>query len=69
LILNEIANKEDIQISEEEIEEELKNVAKANNVPLAQVIETVNKEGRKDNLKENLLMRKTVDFLVDKAII
>jgi len=69
LILKKISEKENIQISEKEIQDELKNIAKLNNVPLSQIIESINKEGRRDNLKENLLMRKTVDFLVDKAII
>jgi len=36
---------------------------------LAKVIETFNQEGRRDELKETLLFRKAVDFLVDNAII
>ncbi|MFW6140171.1 MAG: trigger factor [Acidobacteriota bacterium] len=67
LILNKIAEKENIKISEEELEEEYKSLAKSNNVPLIRIKEYMNQEGRKDNLKQNMLLRKTIDFLVDNA--
>lgn len=69
LILNKIAEKEKMEISEEEITEELKAIAKSNNVPLPKVIESVKKAGNKQELKQNLLLKKTVDFLVKNAII
>lgn len=69
LILTEIAEKENLKVSEEEITEEMKAIAKAHNVPLARVVESVNQEGQKEELKDNLLIRKTVDFLVKSAII
>ena len=69
LILKKIAEEENIDVSEAEIDEELKAMAKANNVPLAQVIESVNKEGKREDLRNNLLFKKTVDFLVKNAII
>ncbi len=69
LILNKIAEKEKIKVSEEEITEEMKTIAKTHNVPLARVAESINQEGQKEELKENLLIRKTVDFLVKSAII
>jgi len=69
LILNKIAEKEKIDISEEEINQELRAIAKANNYPLAKVIEAFNQKGRRQELKESLLLKKTVDFLADKAII
>ncbi len=69
LILKKIAEGENIDVSEDEIEEELKAIAKANNVPLAQVVESVNKEGKREDLRNNLLLKKTVDFLVENAII
>ena len=52
-----------------EITEELKEIAKANNVSLPKVVESVNKSGKKQELKENLALKKTVDFLVENAII
>ncbi len=69
LILNKIAENEGLDVSEEEITEEMKAIAKSNNVPLARVVETIKKEGRKEELRDNLLLRKAVDFLVKSAII
>lgn len=69
LVLKRIAEKEDINVSEGEVSEELKNIAKANKIPLAKVTDSINQEGRKEELKENLLFKKTVDFLVKHAII
>ena len=69
LILNKITEKENLEVSEAEITEELKEIAKANNVPLPKVVESVNKSGKKQELKQNLVLKKTVDFLVENAII
>jgi trigger factor len=69
LILSKIAEKEKLKVSEEEITEEMKVIAKTHNVPLARVIESITQEGQKEELKDNLLIRKTVDFLVKSAII
>ena len=69
LILTKIAEKEKLKVTEEEITEEMKAIAKTHNVPLARVVESINQEGQKEELKDNLLIRKTVDFLVKSAII
>jgi len=69
LILNKITEKENLDVSEAEITEELKEIAKANNVSLPKVVESVNKSGKKQELKQNLVLKKTVDFLVENAII
>jgi len=69
LILTKIAEKEKFKVSEEEIKEEMKAIAKTHNVPLARVVESIKQEGQKAELKDNLLIRKTVDFLVKSAII
>jgi trigger factor len=69
LILTKIAEKEKLQISEEEIKEEMKAIAQKHKVPLARVIESINQEGQKEEMKDNLLIRKTVDFLLKSAII
>jgi trigger factor len=68
LILNKIAEEEKLNVSEEEIKEEMKVIAKTHNVPLARVVESINQEGQKEELKDNLRIRKTVDFLVKSAI-
>jgi trigger factor len=69
LVLSKIAEKEKLMVSEEEITEEMKSIAKTHSVPLAKVVETINQEGQREELKDNLLIRKTVDFLVESAII
>ena len=69
LILMRIAEQEKLEISEEEITDEYKVLAEANHVPLPQVVEAMNQDDRKTELKQSLLLRKTIDFLVDNAII
>lgn len=69
LILNKIAEKEQIEVSEEEMTEELKSIAKSNNIPLSKVIQSINKEGKREEIRDNIRLRKTVDFLMKHAII
>ncbi|GAF98516.1 unnamed protein product, partial [marine sediment metagenome] len=69
LILKKIAEKENLKVSDQEMHEQFKEIAKANNLPLAQVIDSVNKEGKKEELRSSILFKKTVDFLVEHAII
>jgi len=65
LLLSKISEKEKLKVEDKDVEEEIMNVARANNIPLEKAKENI----RKDELKENLLLRKTVDFLVENAII
>ncbi len=69
LVLSRIAEKEGIAVSDAEVEEEMKRLAEANQVPLAKVVETVNREGRRGDIEETLLLGKTIDFLLGQAII
>lgn len=69
LILNKIAEAEKLRVSEEEMTEEMKAIANSHNVPLARVVDSINKEGKREELRDNLLLKKTVDFLVESAII
>ena len=69
LILKKIAEKENLDVSDEEVHQELKEIAKANNLPLAKVIDSFNREGKREELRNNLFLKKTVDFLVEHAII
>ncbi|MFQ6108717.1 MAG: trigger factor [Candidatus Aminicenantales bacterium] len=69
IILKKIIEEEGIKVTEEEVQEELRAIAKANEMPLARVVEAFNREGKREELKETLLLRKAVDFLVDNAII
>jgi hypothetical protein len=46
----------------------MKGLAQANQVPLEKVVETVDREGKRGDLEESILFRKTVDFLLGQAI-
>ncbi|MGA2532006.1 MAG: trigger factor [Candidatus Aminicenantales bacterium] len=69
LILEKIARQEGLEATEEEIQEEIRELAKANGVPEKYLADMVAKEERREELRETLLFRKTVDFLVKNAII
>ena len=69
MILMKIAEQEQIKVEDEEVADEMREIAKRNNVPYAQVVEQINREGKREDLKNNLLIKKTVDFLLENAII
>ena len=69
LILKKVAEKEKLEVSDQELHEEFKKIASANNMTVAKVVESFNREGKREELRDNLTLKKTVDFLVDKAII
>ena len=70
LILEKIAQKEGLTVGEEEVQEEIRSLAKANNVSESVLGEMIRRdEHRREEMVENLLFRKTVDFLMKMAII
>lgn len=69
LILEKIADREGIKVSEEEIREEVSKIAIENRLSPEAVEDYIKKENRKDDLVHNLLFRKSVDFLLRKVII
>jgi trigger factor len=69
LILREIAKSEDLKVGEEEVDAEIRVLAKTNNLAPAQAMAAFNQEGRRESLKKSLLLRKAIDFLVGQAII
>ncbi len=69
LVLMRIAEAEKLEVTEEDMTEEYKTLAKANNIPVAQVIDAMNRDDRKAEVREKLLLRKTIDFLLKNAII
>jgi len=68
LLLQRIAGQENLAVGDEEVEEEIKAMAKRNNVPLAQLVERVSQEGRREDIRDSLLLRKAIDFLLDNAV-
>lgn len=69
LILEKIARKEGLQVTEEDVQGEIKALAQANGVSEKALTEIVARENRRSEIEETLLFRKTVDFLVKSAII
>jgi trigger factor len=70
LILEKIAHKEGLGVSAEEVQAEIVSLAKANNVSEKILAEMVRRdEHRHEEMVENLLFRKTVDFLLKTSII
>ena len=69
LLLQRIAAQEKLAVGDEEIEEEIKAMARRNNVPLAQLAEKVSQEGRREDIRNSLLLRKAIDFLLDNAVL
>lgn len=69
LILTKISEKEKIQVKTEDIEEEIKAIATANNMPLAQAKAHIKKEGHEQEIEDRVRLKKTVDFLLKNAII
>lgn len=69
LLLQKIAGRENLTVSDEEIEEEVREMAKRNNVPLAQLVERINQEGRREDVRNTLRLRRAIDFLLTNAVI
>lgn len=68
LVLDKIAEAENIQVSEEKVEEEVKRVAKGFRIEPDAVRDILIKEkGQMENLKYDLKIRKTLDFLLSEA--
>jgi len=68
LILKKIADRERLSVGDEEVEEEIREMAKRNGVPLAQLVARLNEEGRREDIRTALLTRKTIDFLLGNAV-
>jgi trigger factor len=69
LFVEVIAKNESIAVSDEEVEEKIKEIAVSNNQDVAKVRAFYRKEGLWEGLKVKLLEQKTLDFLLEKATI
>ncbi|OXM15330.1 trigger factor [Paenibacillus herberti] len=67
LVLDAIAKQESIEVSEEEVNEELENLSKMYSRPAAELREIFERNGNLDNMKEDLKLRKTIKFLLDNS--
>ncbi|MCI8742336.1 MAG: trigger factor [Lachnospiraceae bacterium] len=66
LVLEEVARQENIQITDEAVEEEFKKMAESYGIELDQVKEFMGEDGRK-NVMEDLAVQEAIDFLVAEA--
>ncbi len=69
VLLREIAAREKLEVTPEEFEQELKEFSELRNIPLEQVKNYVAQDGRDEDWKLSLLLKKTVDFLQGRVII
>lgn len=68
LVLEAICKKEDIDVTDEEVEDKLIEMSKMYNMEIDKLKELIN-DAEKENIKEDIKMSKTVDMLVNKATI
>jgi trigger factor len=69
LLVEVIAEKEDITVSEGEVEEKIEEIARVNNQDVTTVKNFYQKEGLWEGLKIKLLEKKTLNLLLEKAMI
>jgi trigger factor len=67
LILDYIAEKEGITVTEEEIDAEIEIMAQETQRPKQRIREILTKENGLERLKGQVRSRKTLDFLLEKA--
>jgi trigger factor len=67
LVLEAIAKQESVEVSDEEVEEELKKLAEQMNRELEEVRRLLNTQGGLNGIKEELKIRKTIDLLVSNS--
>jgi trigger factor len=67
LVLEAIAKAEGLAVSDEELNEELEKLSKAYNRPVEELREIFTRNGNLDNLQEDLVLRKTIKFLLDNS--
>lgn len=67
LLVLECAQKWELEVSEEEIDTHLEELARENGLPLPMVKAEYGKEGRREDLKGQLIEKKVFDFLCSKV--
>jgi trigger factor len=68
LLLRRIAEAERLAVAEDEVDEEIRALARANGIPPARLMDSFNAEGRRESLKSTLLLRKAVDFVTAQSL-
>jgi trigger factor len=68
MILRKVAESEGLTVGEDETDDEIRRLAQSHNVPFPRLRETFDGEGRRDELRTSLLLKKAIDFLSRSAI-
>ena len=68
LVLEAIAKQENLEVTEEDINEELNNMAEMYKRPAEEIRSILASNGSLDNLSEELVLRKTIDFLLENSV-
>jgi trigger factor len=69
LLLDAIANREKLDVSDADVEAHVATAARQRNVPVQRLRAELERDGRLDNIRFSLRQDKVLDFLVDKAAI
>ena len=67
LILEEIAEREDLEVTEDEIDERLERIASGANIPVDQVRRMFRENGRVEHIESEIREEKVIEFLVQNA--
>ncbi len=67
LILEEIAEREDLEVTEDEIDERLERIASGANIPVDQVRRMFLENGRVEHIESEIREEKVIEFLVQNA--
>ena len=67
LILDAVAEKENVEVTDEDVDEYLQSMAEARNTNLARLKADLQKQGSMSSIKNNLRDQKTVDLLVSRS--
>lgn len=69
LTLEAISNKENIEVSEEEVQEELNKMSEMYKLEVEQIKQMLAMQGGEDAIKSDIKLRKAVDFLLENSTI
>ncbi|UNK19815.1 trigger factor [Paenibacillus sp. N3/727] len=68
LVLEQIGKEEKLEATEEEITQELSNMAEQYKRPVDEIRNILASNGSLDSLREELVLRKTIDFLLENSV-
>ena len=67
LILEQVAEKESVEVSEEDLDKHLETMSERHNVDGTRIRQILGRSGQLDRIKSELLDEKVFDFLIEQA--